>query len=437
MGRKFWIDCVLGTGFIFFLMWFFSSVAAFQIFDAFDPISEAIGDVEITDYAFNELREDPKADLDILVVNIGNLTRREVAEQVRILNKYQPKVIGIDAFFGKPNAYDPIGDIILKNVLDSVENLVLVSRLQGFDKAIGAYNELYTSDSMFRSNAVTAYANLTTNAEFQEDLKTVRGFWPQYTMNGEKHYAFGVELASYIAPEKAEKFLARNNKDELINFKGNIYDPFNKSRYKSQFFALDIEEVLKEDFNPSIVKDKIVIMGFLGSNILNDPSWSDRFFTPMNYKIAGRSNPDMFGVVVHANIVSMILTEDPLDTMSDTMGLIMAVIICFLNVMVFTWIYRRLPRWYDGITKLIQLFELLIFVFLVVIIFDSYNYKVNQAITLIAVAFASDSLEVFYGVVKNLFNKAERKKLFKLQEVTMIKKVVKGAAGALKNTGDN
>ncbi len=417
MGRKFWTDCVLGTGFIFFLMWLFSSVAAFQVFDAFDPIAEALGDLEITDYAFNELREDPAADTNVVVVNIGNLARREVAEQINIINQYEPKVIGIDAFFWKPNEFDPIGDILLKNALESTENLVLVSSLDKYDPKSNRYTAIRKSDTMFLKNANTAYANLTTNAMFQEDLKKVRGFLPNYEIDGDQHYALGVKLATYVSPEKVEKFLARDNYNELINFKGNIFDPFNRSNYKGQFSALDIDEILKQDFDPAAIKDKIVIMGFLGNNIFNAPSWSDRFFTPMNYKIAGRSNPDMFGVVVHANIVSMILYDDPLNTMTDTMGLIMGIIICFLNVMVFTWIYYRLPKWYDGLTKLIQLVEILVIMFLVVIIFNYFNYKLNPSVTLFSVALASDSLEVFFGVIKNLFNKQERRNLFKLQKV--------------------
>src|SRR5204863_8612664 len=104
---------------------------------------------------------------------------------------------------------------------------------------------------------------------------------------------------------------------------------------------------------PEMIKGKAVIFGFLGKQ-LGDPSWSDKFYTPLNKKLAGKANPDMFGVVVHANIVSMILDEDYVDQMSDWQQYLLAFVICVLNVALFSIINTRYPSWYDGITKLLQ-----------------------------------------------------------------------------------
>ena len=69
----------------------------------------------------------------------------------------------------------------------------------------------------------------------------------------------------------------------------------------------------------------------------------------------------MFGVVVHANIISMILKEDYVEQMADWQEVVMAIILCLLNVALFSLINTNLPLWYDGITKLLQLIQLLLY----------------------------------------------------------------------------
>jgi len=48
----------------------------------------------------------------------------------------------------------------------------------------------------------------------------------------------------------------------------------------------------------------------------------------------------------------------------------------------------------------------------VVMVFNIFSYKLNLTLGIIAVLFAGDSLEVYYGVLKNLFSKEQRRLLF-------------------------
>lgn len=43
----------------------------------------------------------------------------------------------------------------------------------------------------------------------------------------------------------------------------------------------------------------------------------DRYYTPLNERSSGRSIPDMFGVIIHANIISMLLDEDYIDDVPE------------------------------------------------------------------------------------------------------------------------
>ena len=97
--KRFWIQCLNVTVFVFFMMWAVSNITDYKIFSAFDPISQALTDFELTDFAFSKLRPDPLIDQRIVLVNIGNLPRRDLARQIQIISQYHPKVIGIDSFF--------------------------------------------------------------------------------------------------------------------------------------------------------------------------------------------------------------------------------------------------------------------------------------------------------------------------------------------------
>jgi len=97
--RKFWLDCVIATAFVFLAMWGIFGLTQLRIFDAFDTIGTALADVELTDYVFSGIRDDPSVDTTVTLINIGRLSRRDIAKQIDIISKYNPKVIGIDGFF--------------------------------------------------------------------------------------------------------------------------------------------------------------------------------------------------------------------------------------------------------------------------------------------------------------------------------------------------
>ena len=400
-------------------MWGIYKLTQLNIFNAFDAVGKALADVELTDYVFSVLREDPLVDESIVVVNIGNLSRREVAQQIQIISKYKPKVIGIDSFFdcatglrdtvNCPQLKDTVGNLLLSNAIKEAGNVVLVTKVFQSDSALArgkdVIDSLERSDPDFRDNAMAeGYATLDTDAAFQDDVKTCRSFNPVMYFEGKPHYAFSVRMAMAYDSLKTKKLLDRGNFSEVINYRGNIVDIFHSTNYPQMFYTLDVSDVLTENFVPEMIKDKIVIFGFLGSEI-GDPSWSDKFYTPLNNKMAGKANPDMFGVVVHANIVSMILNGDYVNEMQKWQEILMAFLICILNVALFSLINLRLPAWYDGITKSLQLIQLVVYSFLMVIIFAKFSFKLNVTLTLAAVALVGDVFEIYNNVLKALFFK--------------------------------
>ena len=408
--RQFWLDNILATAFIFAMILFGGGI--FSAFEVLNPIGEAISDMDVTDIVFSKLRKDPDAHLndDIVIVNIGDLNREGIAKQLEIIEQHNPRVIGIDAFFRKLR--DPWQDSLLAASMSQVENLVLVTKLNHYNAQMGVFDTLETSNPLFLSNAKQGFANLITPAKEQDNFKVCRSFSPvEYTREGEQQL-FALTLAQIFDPAAVDKFYQRQNQVEFINYGGNIVRANSKnSEFTNKFMVLDWLDVFEGNFVPEVFENKIVILGYMGSD-LSDTSWDDKLYTPLNTEYAGRTNPDMYGVVVHANILSMILNGNFIDSMSERTGIIVGVILCLLNVICFSLIYRLLPRWYDGLTKSIQLIEALLLLLIVVLVFHFFSYKLNLTLGIIAVLFAGDSLEVYYGVLKNLFSKEQRRLLF-------------------------
>lgn len=415
MFRRFWLDVILGTIFILALMGLFASITAFKVFDIMDPIGDAFSDMEFTDVYFSQLLDDPVADQDVVLVNIAAEPRASIAMMVDSISQYNPAVIGIDTFFDFPKE-DTLGDLMLMEAFGRVENLVLVTQPL-YNIETDEFDSLRTSWPMFTWNSDSAHAVLVTGADEQEDLKMCREFTPTVEMSdGSIQEAFAVKLASYFAPEKAKKFVERGNFVEVINYRGNVLD-YGATKFGTKFAALDVPDVFYGNYVPEMIEGKVIIFCYLGNFLGDRESLEDKYFTPLNETYIGRAFPDMYGGVVHANAVSMILNEDYVYQLSETQKWVLAIVILFLNLTVFTWIYKKLPKWYDGMTKLIQLAQLLTFIYVMIYAMDFYSIKLDLNYTLIAVALSGDGLEVFFGVVKNVLSKEGRKELFKVSRL--------------------
>jgi CHASE2 domain-containing sensor protein len=417
--RKFWVHSVLGTAFIFGFMWVAGQL--FAIFDFLDPIGDALKGYEMTDQVFSneQWREPPPADTNIVIVNIGIQPRRVIAEQINMINRFKPRVIGIDTYFGvlKP---DTLGDMMLANAIANADNLIMYAKLLEPDSN-NVWHDVQYCNPLFAQDKETASVNLVDEdaGTQQHEFKTCRSFFPRERLYNDETkqidtvLAFAVALTRHYAPGNVERFLARNIEEELINYSGNVMD-FGKTPYGTRFFALDWDQILDSmQFFPDLLKDKIVLLGYLGDNFNDTRSVEDKYFTPLNKQYAGRAYPDMYGVVVHANIISMILNEQYLNQMKKWQSYLLAIVVCFLNVVVFSLIYYNIDKWYDGVTKLLQLVQALLYTFIIIIVFHYFNFKLDLTYTIIAVLFAGDSLEVYYGVIVNAWEKIEEKWLTK------------------------
>jgi CHASE2 domain-containing sensor protein len=410
------------TAFVFIMMWGVNKIMDLKGLSAFDGMSQAFKEFEITDVVFSQLRPEPLVDQRIILVNLAP-TRGLIAQQIMKIKQHKPKVIGIDGFFNCegglydtlncPQLLDTLENLMLSNAIEEAGNVVLVTKLLQTRKLVktqgdvDVYDSIEYSDPKFRIYAKNAFASLPTGASYQEDVKLCRSLFPSMMINDKKQLAFSVQVAMLYDSVKTKKFLARGKDEEIINFRGNVELVDNKlgalqiketstTHYPIMFYAIDWDKLLDDDYIKDIIEGNIVMLGGMG-DYFGDPSWEDKFFTPMNSKVAGRANPDMFGLVLHANVVAMILNEDYVDELPEWSKVVLAIIICFLTVILFIIIDHKLPMWFDTLSVTIQVTQILLISAIMVFAFSMSSFKLDLGLTLAASALVGPAYDIYKG----------------------------------------
>lgn len=432
--RKFWLQSLSITLFVFFMLWGANNVTDLKLFQAFDSMGQALKDFELTDYAFSNLRPDISVDERIVLVNIGSLSRREVAQQILMISQYKPRVVAFDGFFdcegglrdsiNCPQLLDTLGNLMLSSAIQGTPNFVLATKLLQTDSLAqfdsNEADSLEYSDPMFNDYATHGFVTLPTDATYQEDVKQCRSVYPKRVIDGKEELAFSVRIAMQYDSVKAKKFLARGKEEELVNFKRNFEvrqlrlkslknDETASTNFGTQYYVVDVDDMLQGNVLPELFKDNIVLMGFLGDYI-GDPSWDDKFFTPLNKVVGGRANPDMFGLVVHANIVSMILEEDYINTIGEWTRYLIAFLVCLLTVALFILIDRNLPVWFDALSVTIQLIELLLISFFIIFAFSSWNLKLDLTVAIGVSALVGPCYDIFKSFQNEINRRLTKRK---------------------------
>ncbi len=396
---------LFGTISVFAMMWLLGVVVVnLDFLNVFDDV---LGDYTVTDVVFSKssnLRLEPAKDTNIVIVNIGKLDRADIAQQIMILNKYKPRVIGVDAVFAKLR--EPEQDSLLAMSFAQTQNLVLGTKLlnpQDMDDGKIVWDSLKTSHPEFYMHT-DRHGFVNTISTGDEQFETWRdAAIKEKKKNGEYEYCFAAEILEFYDEKAAKIIKNRNNSYEIINYKGNL----------DKYTVLDVDDVLEEKFVGDVIKGKIVLMGYLGENYQSTIWDDDKYYTPMNEKQAGRTTPDMYGVVGHANIISMALENNYINELPAWTDWLFAFLICYINVAMFAAINfsETWDIWYGILTKVIQLFESIFLIYILVIFFANYNIKLDITTTTACVLLSGDILEIYFSLFLALFEKA-RIKLF-------------------------
>lgn len=383
--KIFSFDHLISTIFVFLILIF---LPIFFNLDFLDPIQNTVEDFYVTDIVFSKIRnyDDVPKDTNIVIVNISNLNRKGIAKQIEIINQYEPLVIGLDSFFRSKKGDDQ--DIPLMEAFANTDKLILVSDLKETDSENDGFDSLHTSHKMLNKYAETGFANFVIK---KGDFRTVRTFSPKEIIHDSIEFSFPLRLTKEFYPEKTFDFISRNKDVEIINFRRNI----------DKYITIDAMEIFKKRDSLWFIKGKIVLMGFMGPKI-GDLVKEDIFYTPMNKQFVGKSYPDMYGVVVHANIISMISEENYLRTVPFWFNVALTFLIVYILMCIFTLIRTKFPDWYEPVSIII-IFATLIIVFLLVIgMFYFFNTELKLREALFAITLSGMAYEGYLDSIKPL-----------------------------------
>lgn len=392
--RLFLNDYVYCSLFVFALLWLITIIPVNK--ELTEPFAEALGDFEITDLGFTVLRaKEMPADTNIVIVNTSTMGNAELAAMINQLNQFQPAVLGINEVLHQSNDY--FSDSLLIAALTSSKDLVFAAKLKDYNDSTRQWQAIEHSDSIFMSfpheiNSVRyAEVGLENMFTHERDFKTTRHFYPKANYKGEEMKFFASELVEILAPEKAEKFMKRANSYEVINYIGNY----------EKFTTLDADQVLNGEFDPASIKGKIVILGYMGESLQDEKFWDDfKYYTPINKNYAGKTFPDMFETVIYANIASQILSDNHIYVAGENVDLIINIIICIINVILFSALFHAAAVWWDVFSLVITLIEIIFLLLGTAFIFSNFGIEVNLNASIVFVLVLGQFIELYYGIFK-------------------------------------
>ena len=418
-----------------------------------DPLSDAFEDVEISDVVFSQMGKNKdlrttvdgevSQNTDVVIINVGGLgrSRRDIAAMVNAASMGGAKVIALDVFFEYLKT-DTLGDVMLQESFSNIDNLVLVNELIGYENESGTFDSLKTTIPFFNQYADNAFANMVTKNDAEESgqFNVCRKFMTRAYQknNGEEILSFPVKICQLYDSTSLEKLNKRNKLEEYINYVGNITTDFPRA-FLPDFYKFDkIDNWEKQHFKvvehncainafynalgmPSpypnwqpadleiTFRDKIVLIGYVGDRIDIDTG-EDKFFTPLNAKYIGKANRDMYGIVVHANIISTILNGHYIRVMPDWLMHLIGVIFVYFVFAMFRPIYDDYKIWYDGVTKTIGLVLAATILYIIGLTFEKFDYELRfGALYFACILLAGDFLEIYYGLIRNIGRKIKIK----------------------------
>ena len=273
-------------------------------------------------YAYDrlmELRPSLPPDPRLLVVEVTEndvesleqwpLSDAVMTQLLQKLQQNEPAVIGLDMYRDRPI---PPGNAELNQLFKNSDRIISICRLgnktkRGTPPPKNAPEErIGFADLAIGKGDVVRRALLFHDAEIPEGCTT--------------RLSFSFQLARYYLEQKGIKpQTIQQNEQEYLKWGDIIFKPLkpNSGGYQKadtggyQILlnyrsgdklanSVTLTEVLKGNFDPLLVKDRIVLIG------VSDPAENDLFYTP--YSSQGEVLQKMPGVVVHGQIVSQLLS---------------------------------------------------------------------------------------------------------------------------------
>jgi len=364
-----------------------------------NPIKLGLKDMDMNDMSYSKLHKGENTNLDnnIVVINIGQADRAGIAALIEKTASYQPKVMGLDVIFNGPRE-DVHTDSVLREVVSKHKNLVLAVKIKtdSTDRLIPAENFFVNSAHNY------GYVNFP-----NEDRETVRYYYPFKKDDHDKQLVMSsfssalVKLYDTVAYNKIKK---KGDSKLLINYTRRYTDTL------KQYKVVEAESLLEDNVDTSYIKGKIALLAYVN---LSPNDIEDKKFTPMNAKFYGKSHPDMNGIFVHANIISMVLEKNYVKKVPLWASLLIAVFVCWLHMSFFVRYYIESHIRLHLVAKILQVLSAIFFFWLGIYLFDKYRLKVDLKLSMLTIVMAVDVIYFYEAWAVWMHKKFNYKTVFK------------------------
>lgn len=319
-------------------------------------------DFKITDF-YNivaDSRDVRQLDDDVVIVNIDNADREEIAMMLDRIMSYQPKAVGLDVTFDERR--DSIVDDYLEMVADNFPNLIEAITVAPVEDKRGIFDvaehSFYIDSARFDRVGVV-------NLPKKFDGGVVRQFIVDTPLSdGDTLYSLPVKLAMLVAPEKVDVLRKRGASLETINYPSRIYRTFD---------AADVDSFA------SVIENRIVLIG-----AMND--LGDKHLTPLG--------SPMPGVEIHARALSTILSGDYIKVVPQWLNIFAAGLVCYLFLLLNLWLKVTFKGLILRLLQVLLLYLILVFSYSV---FINHNVLVDFSFTLLMVTFGLFAFDIWMG----------------------------------------
>jgi CHASE2 domain-containing sensor protein len=381
---------------IFATLWVFAFIILLALipinFYFLNPLKLALKDFDFNDITYAKLGKSANTPIDnrIVVINIGYADREGLAHLLDKTAAAQPKVMGLDVVFEGPK--DPISDSIIMAAFMKHRNLVVTNRIDWEDTAEYLKGQFFTDFT-----ALKGYGNLI--GDSKEERRTIRMFSPFETIKKDTLPSFATAILREYDATAYERLKKRRKETEIINY----------ARHTNQYHIIEAEDLLQDRVADTAIKGKIALLGYINESPYDI---EDKVFSPMNEHFAGKSTPDMNGIIVHANIISMVLDNNYIKKLPSWVTWLVAILICWLHMSFFIRYYLENHIWFHLVAKIAQLASAIIFAYLGILLFDRYNLKLDMKLSLIVIVMAVDVIYFYEAFAVWMHKKFHYQTLF-------------------------
>lgn len=373
--QRFFTEYLLLNIFVFTSMGLLSLVVVNISF--FDPFTLAFEDFSLTDLYYAKIKNrDSIYNGPLVLVNIEQKDRYELSHLFERIQTGKPAVVALDVIFS--NRKDSIADTQLQKTFRQHNNYVF-SYIAAFEKS----DTPVFTHSFFTARPA-GYANLVGE---DPETSTIRYYYPGFA--GQWSFTSRI-MGAYNAAllPKAQ------NKPVEIHYWGNL----------GNFRFYDATEIEDPDFDCSVFRGKIVLAGYLGPAAASEKLRidEDKFFTPLNDRMSGRSYPDMYGTVIHANILRMLLDKDLIHVVPLWLVLLLTWIIIWLLLPFMTALFLKGDVWFNAVGTLVQLFGSILAVFFSIMLYRFAKIKFDPALLTACLVLLPTFINLYEALLKFL-----------------------------------